>query len=129
MKTPYRQQGLSTISWLIVILVAAFFITSAVKLLPVYMQAMTVDSTIQKVVDSGELQGKSAMFIRKKLGKLLNVNQVEAIKLKDIKIVRDEGYTTIDARYEQRTPLMYNIDVVLKFEEHIYEFPTTSKED
>ena len=128
MNTPFRQRGMSPISWLIVIMVAVFFGTSAVKLMPVYMQGATVDSTIQKVVDSGELRGQSVSFIRNKLSKLFNVNRIEAISVKDIKVTREEGYTTIDASYEQRIPLMYNIDVVVKFDTFVYEFPTASRD-
>jgi len=128
MNTPSRQRGLSTISWVLIILVAVFFGTCAVKLLPVYMQSWTVDGAISKLVDSGELRGKTPGGIRQKLTKILDVNRVEAVTVRDIKITRDKGYTTIDATYEQRIPLMYNIDVVLKFDKLVYEFATATKE-
>ncbi len=128
MKLPSQQRGMSAFSLIIVVLVAVFFGVCAVKLGPLYMQSMTVDSTIQKVVDSGELRGKSVGDIRRKLTKLFDVNRIDALKVKDIKISRDQGYTLIDASYEQRVELMYNIDVVLKFDQLTYEFATAARE-
>jgi hypothetical protein len=128
MNTPHRQQGLSSISWLVVILVAVFFGTCAVKLLPVYLQGWNINSTISKVVNSGDLNGKSPAAIRSKIGKLLDVNRIEGITAKDIKITREKGYTTIDATYEERMPLMYNIDVVIKFDNLVFEFANTGRD-
>ena len=129
MNTPHRQQGLSTISWIVVILVAVFFGVCAVKVLPVYMEGWNVKNTMQKLVDQGDLQGLSSGGIRSKITKMLDVNRIESLKAKDIKITRDKGMTTVDASYEKREELMYNIDVVIKFDDLVYTFPTASRED
>ena len=124
MNTPFRQQGLSSLSWLVVIMVAVFFGLCAVKLLPAYMGAYTVDTAISNAVEKGDFNGLSVGRIRSKLSKHFDVNRIEGVAVGDIKISRKKGNTLIDSSYEQRIPLLYNIDVVLKFDSLTYEFPT-----
>ncbi len=120
MNTPYRQRGMSSLGWITVLLVVAFFITCTVKLLPEYMQSWTVKSTLQNVAESGDLANKSPSEIRRKLVKLFRVNQIDSITVKDVEISRESTGVVIHAQYERRMPLMYNIDVVLKFD-HSHE--------
>ena len=129
MKAPFRQQGLSSLSWLIVILVAVFFGLCAVKLLPAYMGAYTVDTAISNTVENKGFNGLSVGEVRRKLSKHFNVNRIEGVSVSDLKITRKNGNTLIDASYEQRIPLLYNIDVVLKFDALTYEFPTRVSEE
>ncbi len=122
MKSHKRQGGLSSISILIILLVAVFFGTCAVKLIPVYLESFTVERAVSSVAE----QAKGAMWgrteIRSSLQKQFQVNRVEALKPQDVKVMRKDGKTTIDATYEKRVPLMFNIDAVVKFDQLIYEY-------
>lgn len=127
MNLPYRQRGLSALGMLFVLLVAVFFGTCVIKLAPAYMESKTVQRVVEATVESvktGEIGSKEA---KGKMSKLFQVNMVDIIKAKDIKVVRKNGVTSIDARYERRVPLMFNIDVVLKFDNLFYEFTVAPK--
>ena len=126
MNFKYRQSGLSAIGILFVMIVGAFVLTCALKLIPVYIEGATVASAIGTAVENGEFDGLSTGKIRSKIGKILDVNMVEGMSARDVKVKRVKGLTTLDATYEQRVPLMYNIDVVVKFDKLIYEFKSGS---
>jgi hypothetical protein len=48
---------------------------------------------------------------------------VEAISLRDIKISSDEEGVVIDARYEKRTSLIFNVDAVVRFDNALFVVP------
>ncbi|MBN4055422.1 DUF4845 domain-containing protein [bacterium AH-315-K03] len=124
MKTRFRQQGMSALSVLCVLVGVSFVVTCTVKLLPHYMEAWSLDSTIEKSIKNNDYKNMSAGDIRRKLNKYIDMNRMDSIKAKDMKIKISKGKTQIDATYEKRVPLLANIDVVMKFDTLKYEFPT-----
>lgn len=116
-----RQRGLSTISIMLIILVVVFFGTCAVKLAPVYIQSFTVKRAVENVVNQYKGKKVSVADIKSSLSKQFLVNRVEGLDSRNIKVGRKDGKMTLDATYEKRVPLMFNIDVVLKFDTLIYE--------
>lgn len=121
MRFRHQQQGLSTISILFIILVAVFFATCAIKLLPVYIDSFTVKRAVESTIAQAEEKKLAPAEIRSTLEKMLDVNRTEAIHIKDVVITREKGKIIVDANYEKRVPLMFNIDVVLKFDTLRYE--------
>ena len=128
MNSAHHQRGLTAISMLVILLVAVFFGTCTIKLVPVYIEKKSIQSAIENVVkdvQSGEIGYKT---IKLKLGKVFQVNMTDhqVMNVKKIKIVYKNGKVTLDARYERRVHLMFNIDVVLKFNDLFYEFTERS---
>ena len=126
MNIAYSQRGLSSISILIVMMVGAFFLICALKLIPIYIEGASVASAISSAVEDREFDGLTVKQMRTKLGKYFEINRIEGINVRDIEIKRVKGATHIDASYEQREPLLFNIDIVVKFDELKYEV-TSSK--
>ena len=125
MNTACRQRGMSSLSLLVVLMVAAFFLTCALKLGPLYIDAMTIKGTINSALEKNDFDGLSVGQIKTKLAKYFEINRIEGVSAGDVKVTRSsKGGTTIDASYEQRVPLIFNIDVVVKFDQLIYEIET-----
>ena len=122
MKSPTSQRGLSTLAILVIIMLVGFFATCAVKLIPVYIAGGTISSTIQSSIDNGEFNGKSNGEIRSSLSKHFQTNQIKSLQPKDIQISREAGVVSIDARHEQRVSLFGSIDVVVKFDDMLFDF-------
>ncbi|MEE8056289.1 MAG: DUF4845 domain-containing protein [Pseudomonadales bacterium] len=127
MNLSFRQRGLSTLGMLVVLLVAVFFGTYVVKVGPVYMSNATVRDAVESVVEQAEGGLITSTEIKGALSKMFQVNMIDVLDLKQIKVTQKDGKTTVDARYEQRVPLMFNIDVVVKFDNLFYEFSSSSK--
>ena len=129
MKLPRHQRGLSAIGALVILMVAVFFGTCAIKLAPLYVEHTTIKGAVESVVQQAEAGDIQVNEIRSRVGKLFQVNMIEVISHRDIKISTKEGVITVDARYERRVPLMFNVDVVLKFEEMLFSFSRYSKSE
>lgn len=123
MNTLSRQRGLSMLSILTILFAASFFLTCGVKIIPLYLDAWTIDKAIKKGVESGEFKTLSPRQISRKLSTTFDMNRIEAIKVGSIKVKRlKSGEMSIDANYEKRVPLIQNIDVVVKFDDLTYQF-------
>jgi hypothetical protein len=109
MKTRFSQQGLSMTGWLAVLFVVSFFITCAVKLVPLYVDAWTAQTAIENVVQDQREKTQSISAIRKALARQFIANRIEVVNAKKMKITKKKGKIVIDASYEKREPLFYNI--------------------
>jgi hypothetical protein len=121
MKTRFNQQGLSMTGWMAVLFVVSFFITCAVKIAPLYLDAWTAQTAIENVVKKQREKTESIRDIRSAISRQFTANRIESLKLKDIKITKTKGKIVIDAQYEKREPLFFNIDVVVKFDKLYFE--------
>ncbi|MDB4470818.1 DUF4845 domain-containing protein [Deltaproteobacteria bacterium] len=129
MKTPFSQQGLSMTGWLAVLFVVGIFVTCAVKITPLYIDSWTAQTAIENVVEDQQGKTQPISAIRSSLSRQFIANRIEVLNAKKMKISKKKGKIVIDARYEKRVPLFYNIDVVVKFDQLIYEIvPSTSDE-
>lgn len=110
-----KHAGISSISLLIIIVLAAFFGLCAFKLAPLYMNNFTLNSTLKNLdVPRGQLNNMTTSEIRDAMGKAFAVNGVTR-QPRDFDISRDSGRITISIDYEERVPLIYNLDVVATF--------------
>jgi hypothetical protein len=126
MKTRFSQQGLSMTGWMAVLFVISFFITCAVKITPLYLDAWTAQTAIENVVNKQRENTESIKAIRSAIGRQFLANRVKVVNPRTMKITKKNGKVIIDARYEQREPLFYNIDVVIKFDHLLYEITPNS---
>lgn len=123
MKRYVGQRGLSSLGMLFVLLVIMFVATCAIKLLPHYMDNWSFASAIETSVENNEYDDMSVGQIRQKLGKYMTMNRVDGIKSRDLRIQKRDGMVLIDASYEKRVEFLFNIDVVMKFDNLKFEFP------
>ena len=111
-----KQEGASFLSTLTIILVVGVFFSVAFKLYPAYMDYMTVDSVLSKVIlDSDELR-KDPKSLKRDLNKKWNINQIRLPSQESLIIRRKEGVLTIYLDYEVRVPMFFNVDAMVKFE-------------
>ena len=112
----HKQAGASFLSTLTIILVAGVFFSVAFKLYPAYLDYMTVDSVLSKVIlDSDELR-KTPKSLKRDLNKKWNINQIRLPSQESLIIRRKEGVITIYLDYEVRVPMFFNVDAMVKFE-------------
>lgn len=111
-----NQAGMSSLSLLMLIVVVAFFGLCGFKLAPLYMDNFTLNSTLKNLdVPRGQLNDMTTTEIRDAMGKAFAVNGV-SMQPRDFNIARDSGRVTISIDYEERVPLIYNLDVVATFQ-------------
>ena len=119
MKTLKKQRGLSSLGWLFVISVAGFALLCGFKLGPVYLDNSFVRGALQSLAKEGEVGSMSNGEIRSKLSKLFTINNIRGEVTKKVKVERKKDRVLVNINYEERIPLIYNIDVVLTFENQL----------
>ncbi len=110
-----RQEGMSLIAMLILVVVLIFALVIAVRLTPVYLESMEVGSILNSMEQDSELQGASRTELRQTLQRYLQVNGIQRIGRDDIGFSDTAGGTLMVIEYEARVPLIFNLDAVAKF--------------
>ncbi|MDP5053745.1 MAG: DUF4845 domain-containing protein [Congregibacter sp.] len=117
MKTLNRQQGLGLLSMLVIAMMAGFFVMSAIRIIPGYVEYKTVRELIVEAAEEFDPEQGTISDIRRMLAGSFNMNQIKALQLKDVEIIRENGKVVIDASYEDRIPLFWRIDAVVKYDD------------
>ncbi|MFE8072607.1 DUF4845 domain-containing protein [Marinobacteraceae bacterium S3BR75-40.1] len=120
----FKQRGASTIGTLIILIFGALLLVLAVKLIPIYLDDMTVANVLEKMQDSDELKGMPPARVKETMRKRFSVNNVEVVDVDDIHVQEDGGLLILDLNYEVRTGIFQNVDAVVSFSHH-YELDTT----
>lgn len=114
--TSIRQQnGLGAIGWLSVLALIAICALLFLKIVPVYMNSMTIGSVLSGMEEDPDMGSKSPGQLSVILTKRLNVNSINDVGRDEIYIERGIKSTIIELDYEVRKDLVGNIDVVLTF--------------
>ncbi|NKN33309.1 DUF4845 domain-containing protein [Marichromatium bheemlicum] len=115
-----RQHGLGLLSFMILVVIAAFFITLVLKLGPVYMQNLTIQSVMDGLQDPVQPVGNSTRKISGYLARNLDINGIDVVSAQDFEFKRtDADRLTVVLEYERRTHLFFNVDAVLTFHNQV----------
>ena len=119
MKLIPKQHGLTAISWLVIIAVAALFITLLLRLIPVYIEGYAVYDSLEGMKADSKVATYSSRTIRSKLLKRLNINSVYSVTDDDIYVTKKSGKTIIEVDYEVRKKVVGNLDFIVSFRKEI----------
>ena len=126
MKQLSKQKGLASLNTVVTIAILGFFLICGFTMLPMYIDNWTVKSALTAVQSDPAVPTMSKSEIRSLLTKKFNVNMVDAVNAKDVKIERTKDSLIISANYEVRSNLMANIDVVAVFDDNQVVVPVSS---
>lgn len=117
MRTVRKQRGASALGVLVGMIGLVAVITLLLKLGPHYLDWQTMKSVFSDLPVT-KVHGMSKDEIRKSLQKRFRVNSLRDFDLKEVlTIERQKGGTTLIVEYEQREPIVANVDAVLTFSE------------
>ncbi len=121
MKLAAKQQGLSLISVVIIMIMIGFFATCAIRMGPRYMEYLTIRSVIETVITEPGAKELSVSGLRRAIENRFITNQIDAINPRsDIVFKREKGNIVIDATYESRLHIVWIIDAVMVFDDLVY---------
>ncbi len=118
--TGHKQRGISILGFLMIAIMVGFFVMAGLRIAPGYFEYLTVRDIAQRVASEFDREVDTIADIRRSLADYLNTNQVKSISYKEIIIERREGEIVIDASYEDRQPLFWRIDAVVKYDDLIF---------
>ncbi|HEY1026771.1 MAG TPA: DUF4845 domain-containing protein [Pseudomonas sp.] len=111
------QHGLSILGWLVVLAVVAFFASTAFKVLPHYLDYMSMEKIIKSVETDRAADVRTLNDFYTHVNKGMQVNNIRDLNMDDILEVKVENNEfRVHLKYERREPLIENIDLVVNFD-------------
>lgn len=107
-----KQRGLSLISLILGFAFIAIIGLLAAKIIPAFTEYRNILSAAQEA----KKVGGSVTNIQAAYGKQTLINDIEAVKPKDLIISKETGEYEISFAYEKRIPLVANATLLLDFE-------------
>ncbi|UZR29360.1 DUF4845 domain-containing protein [Methylococcus mesophilus] len=117
--TPRHQRGLTFISFALLMAVAGFFLLLLFRIGPVYLNHYKVRSSLESLKSDRELLEKTREDILKTLEKRWDINMVDTVTTKDVRIIRSDGILRVQVAYEVARPIMGNVDALIRFDDQI----------
>ena len=120
MRIRHKQQGLSSLGWLVVIAVFGFCLTSLFKLGPHYLEHYYVQTALKTLAKQyPDFQSQKNAEIKNVLTRFMDMNNVRDPQAREFDIVKLDGRKLVNSNYEIRVPFMGNVDVVLNFKSQL----------
>lgn len=109
------QQGLTLISWLIVIVFLLFQGVIAMNVIPVYMTDSSVKSIVEALPQDSSAREATTNELKALIAKRLSLNSVYTVKPEHIKIQKGRGERIVTIEYEPRGKLIGNLEYIVHF--------------
>lgn len=117
MRFARSQQGLSMLSWLVVLCVVAFLASTAFKIMPHYFDFFSLQKIITGVETDKALDLRTPGDFFEHVSRGSQVNNIRDIDLRKVMEVRMENNEfQVHLKYEKREPLIENLDLVVHFD-------------
>ncbi|KHL69519.1 hypothetical protein SF06_15920 [Pseudomonas flexibilis] len=117
MTFPHTQKGLSLLGWLMALAVVAFFASTAFKVIPHYLDYLSLEKIIASVETDKAADIRSVGDFYTHVGKGMQVNSIRDLDLRKALTVKVENqYFHARLQYEKREPLIKNLDLVVRFD-------------
>jgi len=115
MITLRRQQGLSSLGWLIAIAITGITLTIVAKLAPFYLDNRFVVSALKTLAEDSAFPKMTPNQVRSKLQKTFTINAIRGKPVKVLKVTRQKNVILVTINYEERVNILFNVDAVLTF--------------
>lgn len=110
-----KQSGMTFTSFIVVMSVVGFFLFILMKLFPMYQEFFAVKTALNGLAADPETAVQSPEQIKDKFFKRLYISYSENVKPQNVHFENRSGAQVMKVDYEVRKPLIYNLDVVGKF--------------
>lgn len=110
-----RQQGLTLISWLVIIAFLGFQLVLALNVIPVYINDASIESMMSKLESDSTVRGADARKLEEIVIKRLKINNIYSIKKDNVNIKKTKEYYLVTIEYEPRGTLVGNLDYIVSF--------------
>ncbi|TDU25866.1 uncharacterized protein DUF4845 [Panacagrimonas perspica] len=116
-KSLKRQRGMGWFGLTFLFGTIAFFAIIVIKVGPLYLNQGNVIKVVKGVADSPDYANASPQEIRTTLERRWDIDYINQIDDKDVKIKRSANGRMLSYDYEARVNLFYNVFVVIHFKD------------
>jgi hypothetical protein len=114
-----RQQGWTVIGGLVGLVFIGFVFFLALRIIPMYLDYFSVQSTLESLTKQPEAGRMSKRDIQNSIQRRFDVDYIEVVKAKDVKIRSGRNGKVVQIVYEDRRPLFANLEIVGKFDKSV----------
>lgn len=111
-----KQNGITLMSFLVVLVLVGFFALVAMKLFPMYSEYYNLKGVMAEFAAQPNSASYSPAQVFADLDRRFNIAYVESVEKEHVKIIRQGRSAKLNIAYEVRVPLFGNLDVVGKFD-------------
>lgn len=112
-----RQQGISRLGMLLLLMLIGLFLTIGLKLIPVYVDHNVITGVVRTLQENGRLNSMTQSELRQELGNSLRVNNIRDFDINSVTLERSGNQSQVYIVYEKRIPAFSNIDIVVSFDD------------
>jgi hypothetical protein len=114
----HRQQGITFIGLLFILLLVALPVYAIIRLVPVYINYMAVSRNLESL--RTEFKGTpDPGGIRRSLDRHWQIDDVTTIQTKDIEITKEDSAVVVHAAYDDKVSYLGDISLVVSFDKSV----------
>lgn len=110
-----KERGMTMMSWMIVLAIAVFFMLIGIKMVPTYLENMSVQHVLDNMRDDRATRSMSPAEMKNSFIKRLKINSVYDFQRDAIKIKKEQFGTSFSVDYEVRKPVAGNVEILMSF--------------
>lgn len=110
-----RQHGVTVIGALLILIALGFIALIGLRVVPIYIDYFTVKSTLEGLKKEPQIGRMTSTDIRSAIEKRFNIGYVDIVNAKQVKIRKQGNARMLVLDYEDRRPVLGNVDVVASF--------------
>jgi len=115
---PNQQRGITVIASVLILIIISFVALIGMRIIPIYLEYFSIVGILDDV--GQEVTAKTPKTkISRAIEARFDIDYVTVIKAKDVKIKRKGSDAILELVYEDRRPLIGNLDIVAKFEKTV----------
>jgi len=113
-----NQKGLTAISWMLIVGFIATQGIVAIRIIPNYLTFNAVKDIMDGLIGDSAVVGKNPKHIKTIIARRISINSIYIFekKPKAFTITRVDGGVEVNVHYEERGPIVANLDYVTSFD-------------
>lgn len=110
-----KQQGATVLGMLFIAALVGSGLILAAKLVPAYLEFMSVKKILSSMATSGDLKTMSPKELQASFFKRADVGDVKNVKPEDLTVSREGNASVITVEYAVKVPVVANISACMDF--------------
>jgi hypothetical protein len=114
-----RQQGMTFIGLMCILVLVGAIGYAGVRLLPVYLNYMKLVRTMESAATEFKGEAANLQGVRNSLNRHWAIEDITGIDEKDIEVTKDDGGLTLHAVYDDTVPYLGNVSLSVHFDKTV----------
>ena len=114
-----KQKGMTLTGWMTVVALILFFALLGMKIVPIYLENLTVKDVIAGLKEEPLITKKSSGEVKSMIMRRLDINGVYDLKGDHVSVKKSPGVMKVDITYTVQKKLVGNMDILVSFSEQV----------